>query len=139
MVIRKLLAEDLEFLLEVRNHPTTRVQLGNDNVFTLEECKDWFDNLGSPWYIIEVDDRRVGYIRTDENTVGIDIHIDERNKGYATQAYQEFLKDKTEYYLWVFDTNEVGKHIYEKLEFKYTGKSKTIRNQLYLEMKWKKS
>lgn len=139
MVVRELLLEDLDFLLEVRNDPTTRNFLGNNSTFTYQECFNWFETLKSPWFIIEVENKKVGYIRTSDNTVGIDIHMKERNKGYATQAYKLYLQTQEEVYLWVFDTNDIGKHIYEKLNFIYTGNTKVVRGQLYSEMVWKKS
>ena len=47
-----LLKEHLFFLLEVRNHETTRYNLENDEVFNLEQCQKWFETLNSPWYIV---------------------------------------------------------------------------------------
>jgi RimJ/RimL family protein N-acetyltransferase len=139
MVIRELHLEDLEFLLEIRNHISTRNYLENNSIFTLDECKKWFKTLEFPWYIIEVEGKKVGYIRTSFNTVGIDIHIEERNKGYATEAYKLYLETKDKVFLWVFSDNSVGIYLYEKLGFKYTGNSKIIRNKIYVEMIWKKS
>ena len=138
MVIRKLEYSDLDFLLEIRNHNTTRNYLENNSKFTIEECQKWFKTLEYPWYIIEVEGKRVGYIRTSLNTVGIDIHMEERNKGYATEAYRLYLETKEEVLLWVFSDNDIGVHLYEKLGFKYTGNKKTVRNKNYVEMIWKK-
>ena len=69
MVIRKLISMDLEFLLEVRNDDTTRVNLENDSVFTLGECVEWFFKKNPLWYIIEIESIPVGYIRTNGDEV----------------------------------------------------------------------
>ena len=56
----------LEWLLQIRNHESTRSQLKNDTIFTLEECEKWFETLKSPWYVIMDEDLYwVGYVRTD--------------------------------------------------------------------------
>ena len=52
--LRLLTKKDLLFLLEVRNDDSTRFYLEDDSVFNLEECKEWFKTLTSPWVIIEI-------------------------------------------------------------------------------------
>jgi predicted acetyltransferase len=47
--------------------------------------------LTSPWYIIEVIQERVGYIRTNGDEIGCDIHPNFRRKGYARMAYELYL------------------------------------------------
>lgn len=136
MVIRKLTKLDLPFLLEIRNHESTRVNLENDSVFDIEQCKKWYDDIQSPWFIIEVNNVPVGYIRVDNDFVGIDIHMDHRKKGYAKQAFKEYLKDKKQAKLWVFEDN-FAKELYLQLGFFETGKSKTIRDRVYIEMEYK--
>ena len=80
----------LEWLLKIRNHESTRSQLKNDTIFTLEECEKWFETLESPWYVIMDEDLYwVGYVRTNGDEVGCDIHPDYRRRGYARQAYKE--------------------------------------------------
>ena len=145
MILRKLEIEDLEFLLNVRNHPSTRVWLENKQEFTIEECREWFKNLKDDWFIIEVNFISVGYIRTSNETedgicVGCDIHPRFRRKGYATEAYKmiiEKYKNKS-IYLWVFKNNPAVK-LYEKLGFKVTGESKLVRNMNYIKMELGKS
>lgn len=135
MVIRKLTKLDLPFLLEIRNHESTRVNLENDSIFDLEQCKKWFKNLKSPWFIIEVDNTPVGYIRTEDDYVGIDIHINHRRKGYAKKAFKKYLKNKQQAKLWVFNDN-FAKELYLELGFIENGNSKTIRDRLYVEMEY---
>jgi RimJ/RimL family protein N-acetyltransferase len=133
--LRLLTKEDLPFLLEVRNDDSTRCNLENDSIFTLEECQTWFDSLKSPWYIIEINRFPVGYIRTNGDEVGCDIHPNFRRNGYAKMAYEIYLKDKTYATLWVFSDN-FAKNLYEKLGFEPTGEAYLLRNRLYLKMEY---
>jgi GNAT superfamily N-acetyltransferase len=133
MTLRRLTIYDLPFLLEVRNDETTRVNLENDSVFTLEDCGEWFLNKKPEWYIIEVDGKCVGYIRTNGHEVGVDIHPEHRRKGYARQAYKLYLKDKQYASLWVFVDN-FAKTLYNELGFIKNGNTKIIRGREYIEM-----
>jgi hypothetical protein len=133
--LKPLTKEDLPFLLEVRNDDSTRYNLENDSIFTLEQCQVWFANLKSPWYIIEINRFPVGYIRTNGNEVGCDIHPNSRRNGYAKMAYEIYLKDKTYATLWVFSDN-FAKNLYKKLGFKETRKHKNIRGREYIKMEW---
>ncbi len=133
MKLRRLEEIDLPFLLEVRNDSTTRINLENDSIFTLESCIDWFFKTNPIWYIIEVDNKKVGYIRTNGDEVGADIHPEHRRKGYAREAYKLYLKDKEYASLWVFVDN-FAKNLYSELGFVENGNSKTIRGREYIQM-----
>jgi hypothetical protein len=133
MNLRQLTIWDLPFLLEVRNHETTRINLENDSVFTLEQCAQWFLDTNPNWYIIEVDNNSVGYFRTNGYEVGADIHPTYRRKGYARDAYKIYLKDKTHASLWVFVDN-FAKNLYTELGFVENGNYKMIRNRKYIQM-----
>lgn len=133
MNLRELSISDLPFLLEVRNDETTRVNLENDSVFTLAQCEEWFLIRKPKWYIIEIDDNSVGYIRTNGVEVGIDIHPNYRRKGYAREAYKLYLKDKEYASLWVFVDN-FAKILYTELGFVENGNIKTIRGRDYIQM-----
>ena len=135
VTLRPLLITDLPFLLEVRNHESTRVNLENDSTFTLNECEKWFGSLNSPWYIIEINNHKVGYFRTNGFEIGCDIHPDYRKKGYAKIAYEIYLKDKKYASLWVFDNN-FEKQLYLNLGFKVTGNTKFIIKRLYIKMEY---
>lgn len=125
---------DLKFLLEVRNHESTRSQLKNNNIFTLDECEKWFKTLKSPWYIIINENlNRVGYVRVDGNVIGVDVHPNFRRKGYARKAYKKYLENKTYAELDVFEDNH-AKLLYEELGFKETGDFQLIRGRKYLKM-----
>jgi RimJ/RimL family protein N-acetyltransferase len=133
MILRQLCEDDLPFLLEVRNNETTRVNLENDSVFTLQECAEWFFNTNPLWYIIEVDENPIGYIRTNGDEIGIDIHPIHRRKGYAREAYKIYLKYRNYASLWVFVDN-FAKNLYTELGFVENGKSKIIRGREYIQM-----
>ena len=135
--LRPLIENDLEFLLEVRNDNSTLQFLENNSKFTLEESKNWFKNTQPKWFIIEVNRLSVGYIRTNGDEIGCDIHPDFRRKGYARMAYEIYLKDKNYASLWVFEDN-FAKDLYKKLGFTFNGNLKTIRNRNYLQMEWYK-
>lgn len=136
--LRKLVNTDLRFLLEVRNHNSTRKFLENNSYFSYEECKVWFKTYNPLWYIIEVNNESVGYIRTNKDEVGCDIHPNFRQKGYAKEAYQLYLKDKLHAELWVFEDN-FAKKLYKKLGFVETSKNKQIRNKKYIHMEYNKT
>ena len=139
--LRPLYQSDLLFLLEVRNDDSTRNNLEDNSIFTYPECRTWFDYTQPKWYIIEVFEHpvvySVGYIRTNGDEVGCDIHPNFRRRGYARMAYELYLKDKDYASLWVFEDN-FAKNLYEKLGFKLTGKSKIIRDRNYVYMEYKK-
>ena len=133
MILRRLVNTDLNFLLEIRNHDSTRKFLENDSKFTYEECKIWFKTHNPLWYIIEVNNKPVGYIRTNKNEVGCDIHPNFRQKGYAREAYQIYLADKSYAELSVFEDN-YAKKLYEELGFVETGEYEILRDRKYLKM-----
>ena len=133
--LRPLTINDLSFLLETRNDDSTRFYLEDDSVFNLEECKEWFKTLTSPWFIIEINNIRVGYLRTKDNEVGCDIHPNFRKKGYARMAYNEYLKDKDYAALKVFEDN-FAKSLYLSLGFKKSGDEGLIRGRKYIKMEY---
>ena len=130
-------AGDLPFLLEIRNHESTRSQLENDSKFSLEQCQSWFSNLSSPWYIIHNHHNiPVGYLRTNDDVIGVDIHIKFRRNGYAKSAFQVYLHDKEFARLEVFEDN-FAIDLYKKIGFKLTGRKKIVRGRNYVEMEYK--
>jgi GNAT superfamily N-acetyltransferase len=137
MILRKLSIWDLPFLLEVRNDETTRMNLENDSIFTLEQCAEWFLDTNPNWYIIEVNGNKVGYMRTNGDEIGVDIHPEHRRKGYAREAYKLYLKNKQYASLWVFVDN-FAKTLYTELGFVENGNFKIIRNRNYVQMIFKK-
>ena len=137
--LKPLTKEDLPFLLEVRNNQSTRKYLENDSVFNLEQCTKWFNDTQPKWYIIlNKEEQKVGYLRTNGDDVGCDIHIEHRRKGYARLAYNEYLKDKDYATLWVFEDN-FAINLYESLGFKTYGEFKMVRSRKYIYMDYKKN
>ncbi len=133
--LRPLKVDDLLFLLEVRNDESTRNNLENNSMFKYNECRAWFESTNPKWYIIEINRHSVGYIRTDGDEVGCDIHPIYRRKGYARMAYEVYLKDKDYASLWVFEDN-FAKNLYEKLGFVYNNNLKIIRERNYIQMEY---
>ena len=134
ITLLSLLESDLPFLIEVRNDESTRYQLKNDSLFTLEDCKEWFTKEHPKWLlIINHNLSRVGYIRIEGDTIGIDIHPDFRRKGYARLAYQTYLEDTDYAELSVFEDNH-AKKLYEELGFVETGEYEMLRGRKYLKM-----
>tara|TARA_R110000868_G_scaffold104861_1_gene288929 strand:+ start:3551 stop:3967 length:417 start_codon:yes stop_codon:yes gene_type:complete len=135
MNFRPLLESDLPFLLEVRNHESTRKNLENDSEFTLEESLKWFRENNPKWFVIEIDKHAVGYIRTNSDEVGCDIHPDHRRRGYAKIAYTAYLEDKEYAKLWVFEDN-FAINLYYKLGFKLAESVKVVRGRNYMLMEY---
>ena len=137
VILVPLMEDDLEFLLEVRNDESTRNQLKDNTIYNLEECKEWFKNLNSFWFVIceQSTLKRVGYFRTDGNVIGCDIHPNHRRKGYARAAYKKYLEEthRSNLQLDVFEDNH-AKKLYEELGFKETGEVEFIRGRKYLKM-----
>ena len=138
ITLLSLLESDLPFLIEVRNDESTRSQLGNDSLFTLEDSTQWFKKEQPEWLlIINHNLTRIGYMRIDGDTIGIDIHPNFRRKGYARLAYQKYLEDTDYADLWVFEDNH-AKKLYEELGFVETGEYETLRDRKYLKMIYEK-
>ena len=133
--LRPLTENDLPFLLEVRNDKSTRQFLENDSMFTLKESLKWFRDNQPKWFVIKMDTTSVGYIRTNGDEVGCDIHPNFRKKGYAKMAYELYLQDKDYASLWVFEDNFAVK-LYEKLGFTPTGNSRIVRDRNYIKMEY---
>ena len=125
ITIRELTADDLSFLVEVRNE--CKNFLHNATEFSLEECKEWFKKTSPKFYVIENEGIRIGYFRTsewqqDSCWVGGDLHKDYRGKGLMKSAYFklfQLLKDMNvnTVFLSVLSFNEVAFNLYKKLGF----------------------
>jgi RimJ/RimL family protein N-acetyltransferase len=133
--LRSLVENDLPFLLEVRNDPSTLQFLENNSKFTLKESLKWFRQNHPKWFIIEINRVPVGYIRTNGDEVGCDIHPKYRRRGYAKMAYELYLQDKNYASLWVFEDN-FAKDLYKKLGFTPNNNFKTIRDRNYIQMEY---
>lgn len=135
--LNPMTTEDLNFLLEIRNDFSTRNNLENASIFTIEECQRWFRNLEETWLIISDENLKVGYLRINKDEIGCDIHPRHRRNGYARSAYLKYLEDKKYATLWVFEDN-FAKVLYDNLGFRSTGDSKIIRDRKYVKMVYEK-
>lgn len=148
MFFRPLSEGDVPFLLEIRNHKSTRKFLENKNKFTIDECKKWFFEKKPFWLIISTHTQNyviedVGYLRLSDDTqdsicVGCDIHQDHRNKGYAKKAYGKIIdlykeKGYTNLWLWVFESNTIAYNLYLSLGFREID-SRYIESEKYIKM-----
>ena len=124
--LKKAELEDGEFILEVRNDNSTLKFLHDSRKFSLENFKLWFEINNPQWFIIQVDKKSVGYIRTkwiEENEilqVGADVHPSCRGLGYGKTAYIllfEHFNYVKKFTLEVFADNFVAINLYEKLGF----------------------
>jgi len=128
--LRKIEYKDLEFVSEVRNECSFEF-LHDSRTFTISETIEWFKNTNPYWFIIEIDNHKIGYFRTsnyepEENSIhiGCDIHKEFRGKGYGYESYLAFIdflykeKNINTINLEVLSTNIVAKKLYQKLGFK---------------------
>jgi RimJ/RimL family protein N-acetyltransferase len=118
---------DLPWFLGIRNQVSE--MLHNSKKFTLDECIDWFKEVKSTYWVIELSDSRIGYFRTekisdDKIMIGADIDPNFQGNGYGYLAYIEFfeqiLKPKgvKELELRVLKTNVIAFNLYLKLGFR---------------------
>ena len=133
MKFRKLEFTDLEFLNEVRNSFAVKF-LHDSRTFTLRETESWFQFSDPDFWIILKDDEKIGYFRLSNYSkvnkniyIGADLHSNFHGKGYAQEAYREFMKFLFEEYdlhkisLEVLVTNVRAFHLYKSLGFVVEG------------------
>lgn len=126
--IRNLKFQDLKYIKEIRDYCLEF--LDTQISYSYEETCDWFIKQNPKWYVIEIEENKIiGYIRTSDYDevnkcffVGIDLHPDFRNKGYAFKSYQIFLnymktKGYVLSYLKVQISNYKAYNLYKKLGF----------------------
>jgi RimJ/RimL family protein N-acetyltransferase len=117
---------DLAWFLGIRNQVSQ--MLHNPNQFTLEECIDWFKEIETTYWLIEFNDMRIGYFRTekisdDKMLIGADIDPIFQGKGYGYLSYLEFLNQVVkpsgtkELELRVLKINVIAFNLYLKLGF----------------------
>lgn len=126
MKFYQMTESDLSWFLGIRNQVSQ--MLHNPKQFTIEECIDWFKELKSTYWLIEFNDVRIGYFRTEKITedkmmIGADIDPIFQGKGYGYLSYLEFfdqiLKPKgiKKLELRVLKINIIAFNLYIKLGF----------------------
>jgi len=120
---RMMSEEDLPFFLSLRNQCIEF--LHNKTIFSLEDCLQWYKSESPKYFIIEDLSRKIGYIRTSNETsssmyIGVDLVPEYRNKGIGFWALNTIMLElrKKEYYLEVLESNIIAKKLYDKLGFK---------------------
>jgi len=132
--LRKIMENDLKMIFNWRNHPDIRNNSFDKGELSLNEHKEWFNNvLKSDFittYILEVDGTPVGVIRFDIESNGaakINYLIDplKQGKGFGTEILKLGMKkifvEKIELkkvYGYVLKENLASIRIFEKLSFK---------------------
>lgn len=131
IIIRDLEFKDLKSVKEIRDYCLE--YLDTQKSFTYEETCEWFTKDKPKWYVIEIRDKVIGYIRTsnyEESNkslfVGLDLHPNVRGFGYAFQTYQRFFEWlKIQGYLTAFlrvqISNIAAYKLYRKLGFQPVG------------------
>lgn len=132
---------DLSFLLEVRNHESTRAWLHHSSSYTAEEARHWYHQARPQWNIVRCESGEpVGYLRTSDwdhdarsVAIGCDMHPNFRRRGFARAAF-ELLLDKLygagwhRVWLEVLPENEPALSLYRSLGFREEGcKRKAVR------------
>lgn len=127
ILIRDLNFNDLKMLKEIRD--LSLDYLDTQVSYSYEETCAWFFESKPKWYIIELQNKMIGYIRTSNYDninksfyVGLDLHPDFQGYGYAYQSYCIFLnKMKMQNYfttyLRVQIINYKAYNLYRKLGF----------------------
>ncbi len=140
-----MISSDLEFFNRVRNESCQ--YLHDKTEYTLEDNIKWFDTLEYPFFMVLVDNKRIGYFRTSNWVdgslyIGMDIAREHRGNKYAVPAYKsmvEILKNNygiKQILLEVLETNTRAIHIYKKLgfieidRFKYSDTEDSIKMEL---------
>lgn len=141
---RAMTREDLPHVINIRNYEETRMYLENNSEFSIEQAQDWFDKTNPRWFVIELGDEIIGYIRTSDRTtdsvyVGMDLHPIYRGQGIGFKTYVAFFhylnyieKLKT-LKLKVFKFNNVALSLYKKLGFNETD-STLVDGEEYITM-----
>lgn len=130
--IRDMIVADVPDFLRIRNE--CRHYLHDNSEFSTEEATHWFIETNPKFYIIEYENRTIGYFRTsnwekDKLYIGCDIDTEYRGKGLGYQSYLIFIeKLKREYgikkiQLEVLANNQRAINLYHKLGFVKIGVS----------------
>jgi len=129
---KQMTLDEIEFFNSIRNE--CRDSLHDNSFFSLDETREWFIKNNPLFFIIFINDQKIGYFRTSNLShtnkniyIGADIHKDYRGKGYSKKAYKKFIPYIIEKYnlhkinLEVLSTNKIAINLYLSLGFKIDG------------------
>lgn len=147
---RPIEEKDLEKIRELRNDPTTWINLTDISHVTPEMQREWYERIGRStdrayFYVFKAEQIEdypawdegafLGIIRMDEIDranrscrVGADIVPAERGKGWGTKAYRAILRYCFDFlnchrvWLCVLDNNDAGIALYKKSGFREEGR-----------------
>jgi len=143
--IRKITIDDLVFLNEVRNL-YSEDYLHDSRRFTIDETINWYKKTNPDYYIILLNNIKIGYFRLSNYSVenkniyvGADIAPEYKGLGLGKKSYNKFIPFLFNEYnlnkisLEVLSTNHVAISLYEKIGFKTDG---VKREEVYKKGKW---
>jgi len=145
LIFKKIEKDDVPFINNVRN--TYAKEFLHDNrEFTLSETYEWLDKSNPNYWIIFLDNERIGYFRLSNYSpinrniyIGADISPKFKGKGYGKLSYRKFLPFVFENFyihkisLEVLSTNTVAISLYKKLGFFQEG---IKRDEVFRNGKW---
>lgn len=130
---KKMSIEDISFVSNIRNN-YAQEYLHDSRTFSLEETKQWFEKYNPDFWIIVINDQKIGYFRLSNHSIinkniyiGADISPEYTGRGYGYLSYKEFIPFLFEKYelnkitLEVLSTNVRAIGLYKKLGFKQEG------------------
>lgn len=129
---RPLERHELPWFVEVRN--SVREYLHDPRAFTVADAEEWFSRTSQRYFVILLDDVKVGYFRTrvdggdpSRMLIGADVSLAYQGQGIASRAYPKFIRWMADamkierFQLQVLPGNLRALHLYQKLGFQVTG------------------
>lgn len=128
-----MIIDDASFLNEIRNIYAEEY-LHDSRKFSIQETIDWFAENNPDYWIIILNDKKIGYFRLSNHSkinkniyIGADISSEYRGMGYGYQSYKLFIPflfkqyDLNKISLEVLSTNSTAISLYKKIGFVYEG------------------
>jgi len=148
--IKAVEEEDLEFLKNLRNDPSTWNNLTSIDMLTSHGQKQWLESISKDktkkYFVVKSNNVSIGFIRCDEIDqlnrsirIGADIHPEYRGLGLGVKIYDLLLSYCFNYlnmnrvWLLVLKYNNVAMSLYKKMGFIEEGNMRSCiyRNNQY--------